>query len=189
MRAYVHSIDAQDHMAALGCSSDLNPAWGFRLLLRDLDRQSAGGRRSRLTMNRRARARRFSRQIRFQGVPSMGYLFLALALTLNASANILLKIGAARLGGLEGPNLIGRVASNYHLFAGLTLFALNVVFYVAALTRLNLSVAYPIMMAGGVVIVVSTPILFLQEAVTTRQMLGLSLLILGIVLVADRSLA
>jgi len=118
----------------------------------------------------------------------MGYLFLALAVTLNATANILLKIGAARLGGLDAPNLIGRVASNYHLFAGLTLFALNVVFYVAALTRLNLSVAYPIMMAGGVVIVVSAPILFLQEAVTTRHMLGLLLLILGIVLVADRSL-
>ena len=33
----------------------------------------------------------------------MGYLFLALALTLNAAANILLKIGATRLGGLEDP--------------------------------------------------------------------------------------
>lgn len=119
----------------------------------------------------------------------MGYLFLTLALTLNAAANILLKIGAARLGGLDGPDLIGRVMSNYHLLAGLTLFALNVVFYVAALIRLNLSVAYPIMMAGGVVIVISVSILFLQEAVTTRQMLGLVLLILGIVLVADRSMA
>ena len=31
----------------------------------------------------------------------MGYLFLALALTLNATANVLLKIGVAQLGGLE----------------------------------------------------------------------------------------
>lgn len=117
----------------------------------------------------------------------MGYLFLALALTLNATANILLKIGAARLGGLDGADLIGRVLTNYQLLAGLALFALNVVFYVAALTRLNLSVAYPIMMAGGVIIVVSISVLFLREAVTARQMLGLLLLILGIVLVADRS--
>jgi multidrug transporter EmrE-like cation transporter len=117
----------------------------------------------------------------------MGYLFLALALTLNATANVLLKIGATQLGGLEGAELIGRILTNYHLHAGLALFALNVVFYVAALTRLNLSVAYPIMMAGGVIIVVSISLLFLREAVTARQMLGLLLLILGIVLVADRS--
>jgi multidrug transporter EmrE-like cation transporter len=55
-----------------------------------------------------------------------------------------------------------------------------------ALSRLNLSVAYPIMMAGGVIIVVSVSVLFLQEAVSTRQMTGLLLLILGIVLVAER---
>ena len=78
--------------------------------------------------------------------------------------------------------------TNYHLLAGLSLFALNVVFYVVALTRLNLSVAYPIMMAGGVVIVVSVSILFLQETVSARQMAGLALLILGIVLVAERSI-
>ena len=61
----------------------------------------------------------------------MGYLFLFLALTLNATANILLKVGAARLGVLDEPNLVGRLFANYHLLAGLSLFALNVVFYVA----------------------------------------------------------
>ena len=44
------------------------------------------------------------------------------------------------------------------------------------------------MMAGGVVIVVSVSILFLQETVSARQMAGLALLILGIVLVAERSI-
>jgi multidrug transporter EmrE-like cation transporter len=100
----------------------------------------------------------------------------------------LLKLGAAQLGGLGEPNLADRLMTNYYLPAGLTLFALNVVFYTLALIRLNLSVAYPIMMAGGVIIVVSVSILFLQETVTTRQMLGLLLLIPGIVLVADRSI-
>jgi multidrug transporter EmrE-like cation transporter len=117
----------------------------------------------------------------------MGYLFLALALVLNATANVLLKIGAARVGGLEEPNLIGRLVTNYHLLAGLSLFALNVVFYVLALTRLNLSVAYPIMMAGGVVIIATVSVLLLHEALTMRQGVGLLLLIVGIVLVAERS--
>jgi small multidrug resistance pump len=119
---------------------------------------------------------------------SMGYVFLVLALTLNALANVLLKVGAMRLGPLGEPDLIARLVANRQLLAGLALFALNVVFYVLALTRLNLSVAYPIMVAGGVLIVVSVSIFFLHEAVSGRQMLGLLLLILGIVLVAERSI-
>ncbi|MEN8176691.1 MAG: hypothetical protein ABFS23_13075, partial [Pseudomonadota bacterium] len=71
----------------------------------------------------------------------MGYLLLAIALTLNAAANILLKIGASHLGGLDEPGLIGRVLTNYHLLGGLVLFALNVVFYAAALIKPNLSIA------------------------------------------------
>jgi multidrug transporter EmrE-like cation transporter len=120
---------------------------------------------------------------------AMGYLFLALALVLNATANVLLKLGAARLGGLDLPNPVGRLITNYHLLAGLGLFALNVVFYLLALIRLNLSIAYPIMTAGGVVIIVAVSVLLLQEALTTRQAVGLLLLIAGIVLVAERSTA
>ena len=117
----------------------------------------------------------------------MGYLFLTLALALNATANVLLKVGAARLGGLDEPHMIGRLITNYHLLAGLGLFALNVVFYVLALTRLNLSLAYPIMTTGGVVIIVAVSVLLLHEALSTRQAVGLFLLIVGIVLVAERS--
>ena len=106
----------------------------------------------------------------------VGYLFLALALMLNATANVLLKNGAAEVGSLGEPNLVGRLVTNYHLLAGLSLFALNVVFYVLALTRLNLSVAYPIMMAGGVGIIAAVSVLLLQEALTMRQGVGLFLL-------------
>jgi multidrug transporter EmrE-like cation transporter len=116
----------------------------------------------------------------------MGYVFLAVALALNATANVLLKVGAARLGDLTQPGLLGRLLTEYHLLAGVLLFALNVVFYVAALTRLNLSVAYPTMVAGGIVIVVSTSVVFLREPLTPAQALGLILLILGIGLIGHR---
>lgn len=117
----------------------------------------------------------------------MGYLFLALALALNATANVLLKSGAAQLGTVGGPGLAGRLIGNHQLLAGLALFALNVVFYLAALTRLDLSVAYPIMVAGGIVIVVAASVLHLREVVTIPQLVGLGFLLLGIVLVAGRS--
>jgi small multidrug resistance pump len=119
----------------------------------------------------------------------MGYLFLALALTLNAAANVLLKLGAENLGRLDAPDLIGRLLTNYHLLAGLVLFALNVVFYAAALTRLNLSVAYPVMTAGGVLIVVSVAFFWLKEPIAPAQILGLLLLVAGILLVARHPVA
>lgn len=119
----------------------------------------------------------------------MGYLFLVVAITLNAAANILLKIGATRLGGIDEPGFIGRLGSDRHLLAGLLLFALNVVFYIAALARLNLSIAYPIMVAGGMVIVVSAAVFALGEAMTPLQTVGLLLLVLGIALVGHRGFA
>jgi multidrug transporter EmrE-like cation transporter len=118
----------------------------------------------------------------------MGYLFLVVALTLNAAANVLLKIGTTQLGRIDEPGFFGRLVSDHYLLAGLLLFALNVVFYIAALTRLNLSTAYPIMVAGGVIIVVSISVFVLRETVTPLQMLGLTLLVFGIALVGHSSL-
>lgn len=118
----------------------------------------------------------------------MGYVYLTLAMTLNAAANVLLKMGAVRIGDLGEPALLSRLATNYYLIGGLVLFAANVVFYAAALSRLNLSLAYPVMMAGGVLIVVTVSILFLREALSASQMVGLLFLVVGLVLVTRQPL-
>ena len=78
---------------------------------------------------------------------------------------------------------------NFQLLAGLILFALNVVFYVGALARLNLAVAYPIMMAGGVLIVFSASIVLFKEPFTNAQLIGTVFLIVGITLVAGQGAA
>ena len=116
----------------------------------------------------------------------MGYVFLTVALTLNASANLLMKMGADRLGAFEGPGMIKGVLTNYFLVGGVVLFGLNILFYVAALTRMNLSIAYPVMMAGGVLIVVSVSVLYFREALTLTQILGILFLMTGLVLVTHR---
>jgi multidrug transporter EmrE-like cation transporter len=119
----------------------------------------------------------------------MAYVFLVVALALNALANMLLKAGAAHLGGLAEPHLVKRVLGNPYLLLGLLLFALNVGFYLAALIRLNLSVAYPVMVAGGLVIVVLGSALCLRETVTPLQWSGIALLAVGIILVTWRPAA
>lgn len=118
----------------------------------------------------------------------MGYLFLIIAVALNAAANVLLKIGVARIGALQEAGFLARYAMNWPLLSGLVLFAVNVVFYAAALARLNLSVAYPVMMAGGVTIVVAISIVFLRESLSSAQMVGLLLVVVGLVLLTSRPL-
>jgi multidrug transporter EmrE-like cation transporter len=115
----------------------------------------------------------------------MKYLFLIAALSLNALANVLLKAGAMQFAARPEPNLLLRLVASPQLLLALALFALNVVFYAAALTRLNLSVAYPIMMAGGMIAVVLASVAWLEEPVSTAQILGLALLVAGIVLVSQ----
>jgi multidrug transporter EmrE-like cation transporter len=116
----------------------------------------------------------------------MGYVFLTVALTLNATANLLLKMGADRMGAFEGLGSLREIVTNRYLVGGLVLFALNIVFYVAALARMNLSVAYPVMMAGGVLIVASASVLYFREPLTVAQVCGILLLMAGILLVTHR---
>ncbi|MBT6068510.1 EamA family transporter [Candidatus Peregrinibacteria bacterium] len=117
----------------------------------------------------------------------MGYLFLITALVFNAAANILMKIGSGNLSYLTEYGLIKGLMKNYILVIGLGLFAVNVVFYTMALSKINLSIAYPIMTAGGIFIIVLISTLFLKESLSAGQMIGLLFLLVGIILVTTKA--
>ena len=105
---------------------------------------------------------------------------------MNAGGSILLKIGARQLGDLSGlalPELIFKLITNFYLIGGITLFALNVISYFLALSRINLSIAYPIMVTGGIVIITLFSYFALKENLTILQISGLALVIAGIALV------
>ena len=116
----------------------------------------------------------------------MGYGFLIAALILNGAANILLKMAAMRLGTWNGYGALFRLITNYHLMAGLLLFVLSTGFYVAALTRLSLSIAYPVMVSGGIAIIASVSILFLGERIALPQLAGFVLLAAGTTLIVHQ---
>lgn len=115
----------------------------------------------------------------------MAYLYLALAFTLNSIANILLKLGAARGLSLSG-GLLVIVEANWHFLLGLGIFAINVIFYFLALRALPLSVAYPVMVVMGFLIVNSYALLALHEPITAGQYVGYALIIVGLTLVVAR---
>ena len=113
----------------------------------------------------------------------MVYIFLIGALLLNATANILLKTAAV----LPMPSQLGiwSLISTYRLaILGLVLFALNVGLYFLALRSLPLSVAYPVMVGGGFLIVGMYAWLMLNEHITTPLIIGYILIFIGVMLIA-----
>ncbi len=115
----------------------------------------------------------------------MSYLILIFAITFNAVANILMKVGMLKE--KQGANLIQLVLNmliNPILISGIFCFALGLAAYCFVLTKLNLSVAYPIMTSVGYVIVIVASWLFLHETITLIQVVGFSFIITGVWMVA-----
>jgi len=119
---------------------------------------------------------------------------LVVALVLNACANLLMKVGMKSVeasGGLfkdGAAPAFKTVLTSAPLLVGLTCFALNAGFYMYALQSksLKISLAYPIMVGGGFVLIALIARLHpaLAERLTLGQVLGVGLVLLGIVLIA-----
>jgi len=113
---------------------------------------------------------------------------LIFALCANAAANVMIKAGMrAREVDLGDPLGALRVMiANPLVVGGVILFALNVVSYAYVLTRIPLSLAYPIMTSGGFLIVVTASAILLRESLSAPQLLGIALIVGGVILVASQ---
>ena len=115
------------------------------------------------------------------------YLVLGIAIFTNAAANILMKIGMNRVGGLEITSLTDiwhKFFLNYVVWLGISCFVLALVSYSYVLSHIQLSIAYPIMTSLGFVIVIVTSLLYLSEKLTLIQLGGIAFIIIGVCLVA-----
>lgn len=112
------------------------------------------------------------------------YFILCLAVILNAMANIFAKIGMNKIGQVESFfTLFPKIVRSPIIILALAFFGLNFALYTLALSRINLSIAYPIMVGLGYAIIVLTSGLFLKEAITLVQMIGIFLILIGIILI------
>jgi multidrug transporter EmrE-like cation transporter len=115
---------------------------------------------------------------------------LALALTLNATANLMMKFGVKRFGASgvtleQGAGAVGgALLTNWVLIVGLFCFAVNVAFYTYALSGIKISVAYPIMVSGGFVIIALIAWKYLGETLSVGQWAGVAMILVGVFLVA-----
>lgn len=110
-------------------------------------------------------------------------ILLFAALICNAAANILMKYSAARATVPPADaSLMERALARFHpaFIAGLLLFAVNVFAYQASLRSLRLSIAYPIMVSGGYLIILLASWFLFQERLGLVQYFGVGFIIAGI---------
>lgn len=106
------------------------------------------------------------------------HLLLVAALLCNAAANILIKYAMSR-----GPKTgFGAYLQPVYLLA-LVLFGLNLLAYSSALRSLKISVAYPVMVSTGFLIILAAGWILFQERLQGTQYVGVFLVMAGIWLV------
>lgn len=118
------------------------------------------------------------------GIMTRHYAALAISIAFNAASLLVLKHIAARsLGGeLAISSLPGllRVALTPAFFLAVTLFVAAFFFWMYALARIDLSLAYPTVSASYVLIAVASMYLFGEQIPLTRW-LGMGIIIAGII--------
>ena len=116
---------------------------------------------------------------------------LALVLTgvaLNAGAQLLLKAGSRAISDVEfslanGWTLAERIALNPPIVIGLACYGISVVFWILALSRVDVSIAYPMLSIGYIVSALAGWLLF-AEALSAARVAGIGVIIVGVWLVA-----
>lgn len=113
---------------------------------------------------------------------------IMIGVLLNAGAQLLLKAGMNRIGQFEFTfgNIwpIGwRIATNPPIVAGLACYVVSVAVWLLALSRVEVSYAYPLLSVGYIVNAVAAWYLF-DEALTPMRIAGIMVITLGVVMIS-----
>jgi drug/metabolite transporter (DMT)-like permease len=118
----------------------------------------------------------------------VAFSFLLTGVLLNAGAQLLLKAGTNALGVItltreDWLGQFGRMAIEPHVVGGIACYAVSVVVWIIGLSRVPVSIAYPMLSLGYIVNAIAAHYLF-GESVTLARWLGIGFIIIGVWLVA-----
>ena len=107
---------------------------------------------------------------------------------LNAAAQLFLKAGTNRIGefafSLDNVMPIGmKIASSPFILSGLACYVVSVVVWILGLSRVPVSIAYPMLSVGYIVNAFLASMLF-GESITAQKLVGIGFIVIGVFLVA-----
>lgn len=116
----------------------------------------------------------------------MKWMILIAGIVSNASASVLIKL--AMTPPRKFPSLSDPVAgwSNWQFWLGLVLYGVTFMLYAAALVRLPLNIAHPVMTAGAVATVAICSYVIFREPFHWTTTVGIFLVIAGVALITVR---
>lgn len=119
---------------------------------------------------------------------ALSFALVLAGVLLNAAAQLLLKAGTNAVGHFEfsAGNVVPvglRLALEPHIVGGVACYVVSVVVWIVALSRVEVSIAYPMLSIGYVVNALAAWYLF-GEALTAFKLTGIGFIVVGVFLVA-----
>jgi multidrug transporter EmrE-like cation transporter len=107
---------------------------------------------------------------------------------LNAAAQILMKSGTNAIGHFEfsAANILPiglRLATEWHIIVALGCYVLSVVIWILALSRVPVSIAFPMLSMAYVVNAIAAYYL-LGEPFSSTKLVGMGIIILGVIVIS-----
>ena len=116
----------------------------------------------------------------------MKWLILILGIASNASASVLVKLAMMPPRKFPSPSDPMGALSNWPFWLGLALYGIAFLLYAAALARLPLNVAHPVLTSGAVAAVALCSLLIFREPFHGTTIAGILLVIAGVALITIR---
>ncbi len=116
----------------------------------------------------------------------MKWLILLLGIAANASASVLVKIAMQPPRAFPSFSDPLAVLSNWPFWLGLVCYGIAFLLYAAALARLPLNVAHPVLTSGAVAAVALLSIVIFREPFYWTTVAGILLVIAGVALITAR---
>ncbi len=117
-------------------------------------------------------------------------VMLLISITLGVGGQLAIKMGIARTGDLQillGQSVwrfAGAIIGSPLIVTGIVFYAISMIFWLLVLSRIDLSLAYP-MLALSYVGVMLVSLFVLGEKVTAVRWIGAAFIIMGVVLTAS----
>lgn len=112
--------------------------------------------------------------------------FILTGVILNALAQLLLKAGTNAVGAihLTAQNWFStglKLATQLPIIGGLTCYVISVVVWIIALSRVDVTIAYPLLSIGYIINAVGAWY-FLGEAISVTRIVAIGIIIVGVIL-------
>ena len=115
-------------------------------------------------------------------------IYILISVVTSTVGQLLLKIGMNNMGSItlssnQFLSTSWKMATNPHVFIGLVIYLAGTIFWLAALSRVDLSYAYPFASLSYVVMLVASWMMF-DEKITLGRFLGTVVIGIGVLLIS-----